>query len=149
MALAGTAVPPLPFPTLFSVDPSRLARFYAHALDFQILQHIPGVCAFLRNGTLPLQVWGRQDARPSCAHVTLDAPDDPSIFDIHGELMRAAPALVDVRSPRAMPWGAWQFCLTDIDGNRLTFTQWPRALRRKGARSTPSSAPASGTPSRG
>ena len=58
-------------------------------------------------------------------------------------------ALVDVPSPRAMPWGAWQFCLTDIDGNRLTFTQWPRASRRKEARSTPSSAPASGTPSRG
>lgn len=136
VALAGTALPPLPFPTLFSPDPSRLARFYAHALDFQILQHIPGVCAFLRSGTLPLQIWGRKDAQPACAHVTLEE-DDASIFDIHTELLRAAPSLVDGSSPRAMPWGAWQSCLTDIDGNRLVFTQWPRAKAKARAAREP------------
>ena len=130
MALAGTVLPPLPFPTLFSSDPSRLARFYAHVLDFQILQHIPGVCAFLRSASLPLQVWGRRDAQPGHSHVTLEA-SDPSIFDIHRELMRAAPSLVDERTPRVTLWGARQFCLTDIDGNRIVFTQWVRALEEQ------------------
>lgn len=128
LALAGARLPTLPVPLLLSTDPLRLARFYVHVLEFELAQHIVGVFAFLRSGTLPLQVWGSADARPGRSRILLE-PGDPSIFDVHRQLARVAPALVDARAPRRHAWGAWQFCLTDIDGNRLEFLQWPEGLR--------------------
>jgi hypothetical protein len=125
LSFAGAELPTLPCPVLLSRDPLRLARFYIHALEFELVQHIVGVFASLRSAALPLQVWGRQDARPGRTNVILEQ-DDPSIFDVHRQLLRVAPALLDSRSPRRMPWGAWQFGLTDIDGNQLQFVQWRR-----------------------
>lgn len=123
LAFAGAGLPTLPCPVLLSRDPVRLARFYIHALEFELVQHIVGVFACLRSAALPLQIWGRHDARPGRTSVILEQ-DDASIFDVHRQLMRVAPALLDSRSPRAMAWGAWQFGLTDIDGNQLLFVQW-------------------------
>lgn len=123
LTYGATELPTLSHPVLLSPDPLRLARFYVHALEFELVQHIVGVFAALRSGALPLQVWGRQDARPGRTSVLLEH-GDASIFDLHRQLMRVAPALLDTRLPRRMPWGAWQFCLTDIDGNQLQFSQW-------------------------
>lgn len=121
---AEAALPGMPVPVLLSPDPLRLARFYVHVLEFELLQHIVGVFASLRCGAFRLQIWGRQDARPACTRILLE-DGDASIFDVHRHLMRTAPALVDTPSPRRMPWGAWQWRLTDIDGNQLLFIQWP------------------------
>lgn len=118
----GTELPVLPSPVLLSRDPLRLARFYVHALEFELVQHIVGVFASLRSGALPLQVWGRQDACPGRTSVLLE-PGDACIFTMHRQLMRVAPALLDSRLPRRMPGGGWQFRLTDIDGNQLLFEQ--------------------------
>lgn len=123
VALAGTALPTLPVPVLLTPDPLRLARFYVHALEFELAQHIVGVFASLRSACFPLQVWGRQDARPARTQVVLEEGDAP-IFDVHRHLLRVAPALLDTPSLRRTSWGAWQFCLTDIDGNQLRFMQW-------------------------
>lgn len=128
LSFDGEALPTLPMPVLFTPDPLRLARFYVHALEFELVQHIVGVFAALRSGSLPLQVWGRQDARPTRTRVILEE-GDASVFDVHGQLMRVAPALLDTPAPRRMPWGAWQFCLTDIDANRLVFVQPERPAR--------------------
>lgn len=131
IALAGTPLPTQLVPVLLSRDPLRLARFYVHALEFELVQHIVGVFACLRSAALPLQVWGRQDAQPTRAHVTLEE-GDASIFDVHRQLQRVAPALLDTPTPRQVHWGPWQFCLTDIDGNRLVFQQWGERGRRAG-----------------
>lgn len=128
LGVGGTALPTLPVPVLLTPNPLRLARFYVHALEFELLQHIVGVFASLRRGSLPLQVWGREDAKPACTRVLLE-DGDVSIFKIHQQLMRTAPALLDSPWPRAMPWGAWQFRLTDIDANQLLFMQWPEGAR--------------------
>lgn len=125
LSLGGAALPTLPLPVLVSPQPLRLVRFYVHALEFQLHQHIPGVFAALSSGLLPLQVWGRRDARRSRACVTLE-PGDPSVFDLHRQLRRVGPALLDGPSPRALGPHGWQFLLTDIDGNQLVFTQWGR-----------------------
>lgn len=129
LALAGSLLPTQPVPVLLTRDPLRLARFYVHALEFELVQHIVGVFASLRSGSLPLQVWGRQDAQPTRTHVTLEE-GDASIFDVHRQLQRVAPALLDTPVPRRTQWGPWQFCLTDIDGNRLLFQQWGEPGRR-------------------
>lgn len=126
----GTALPTQSVPVLFSPDPVRLARFYAYALEFQITQHIVGVFALLRSPALPLQIWGRRDAKPTCTQVILEE-GDPTIFDVHRQLARVAPALIDAQRPMRTPWGAWQFGMTDIDANQLLFMQWgpcPRAV---------------------
>lgn len=123
VSVAGSVLPPLPVPVLLTPEPSRLARFYVHALEFEMVQHIAGVFALLRSGTFSLQVWGRRNAPPSRSRVTLDE-GDASIFDVHRQLVRVAPALLDAPSPQRTPWGAWRFALTDIDANRLEFTQW-------------------------
>lgn len=133
VALDGRALPTQPVPVLLSADPLRLARFYVHALEFELLQHIAGVFASLRSGALPLQVWGRHDAQPARTCITLEE-QDASIFDVHRQLLRVAPALLDTPSPRRTAWGPWQFCLTDIDANQLLFLQWsPRERRTGGA----------------
>jgi hypothetical protein len=131
LAVGATALPTMPVPVLVTADPLRLARFYVHALEFELVQHIVGVFASLRSGSLPLQLWGRKDAPPARARILLES-GDPSIFDLHRRLMRVAPALVDARTPRRTVWGVWQFCLTDIDGNRLEFIEWPQRWRRRG-----------------
>jgi len=128
VSAAGTALPALPVPVLLSPDPLRLARFYVHVLEFDLLQHIVGVFASLRCGSLPLQIWGRHDARPACTRILLET-GDASIFEVHQQLMRTAPALVEPSSPRLMPWGAWQLRMTDIDGNQLLFIQSPQCAR--------------------
>ena len=132
LAAAGSALPTLPVPVLLTPDPLRLARFYVDVLEFELLQHIVGVFAALRCGSLPLQVWGRQDARPACTRVLLE-DGDMSIFELHRRLMRTAPALVDSHAPQSTPWGAWQFRLTDLDANQLLFMQWPREAAPTGS----------------
>lgn len=121
-ASPGLSLPALPVPLLVTREPGRLALFYAGVLGLDLVHHVPGAFAFLRGGGLALQLWGRPDAAPGCASVTLE-DGDASIFEIHANLARAAPALLD-GSPRRMPWGGWQFRLSDIDGNRLVFLQW-------------------------
>jgi hypothetical protein len=51
--------------------------------------------------------------------------DEPGqcIFQLHARPARHARALLDA-PPQLRPWGAWEFRLTDIDGNRLVFVQW-------------------------
>jgi hypothetical protein len=53
------------------------------------------------------------------------ALDEPGqcIFQLHARPARHARALLDA-PPQLRPWGAWEFRLTDIDGNRLVFVQW-------------------------
>ena len=131
VAAAEAALPTMGVPVLLSPDPLRLARFYVHVLEFELLQHIVGVFAALRCGSLPLQVWGRPDAKPACTRILLET-GDACIFDIHRRLMRTAPALVDAPSPQRMAWGAWRLRLTDIDGNQLLFMQWPEGARIEG-----------------
>jgi hypothetical protein len=128
LAAAGGALPTLPVPVLLSPDPLRLARFYVHVLEFELVQHIVGVFASLRGGALPLQIWGRQDAKPGCTRILLET-GDTSIFEVHRQLVRTAPALLDASSPQLMPWGARQLRMTDIDGNQLLFIQWPECAR--------------------
>lgn len=128
VAATVAALPTFPVPVLLSPDPLRLARFYVHVLEFELVQHIAGVFAALRCGVLPLQIWGRADAKPACTRVLLES-GDASIFDVHRHLARTAPALLDAPSPQRTPWGAWHLRLTDIDGNQLLFIQWPESAR--------------------
>ncbi|HEX7892205.1 MAG TPA: hypothetical protein VF522_22840 [Ramlibacter sp.] len=119
-------------PVVLTADPLRLARFYVHALEFELAQHIVGVFASLRSASFPLQVWGRRDARPARTRIVLEEGDAP-IFDIHRHLWRVAPALLDGSSPQRTCCGAWQFRLTDIDGNQLVFMQWAGKAARAAA----------------
>ena len=48
------------------------------------------------------------------------------------------PQQLDEVAPELKPWGAWEFILTDLDGNRLVFLEWVGAAHVQGpARKSP------------
>lgn len=46
------------------------------------------------------------------------------MFEVHARLAQHARGALGEDAPRLRPWGAWEFSLTDIEGNRLIFVQW-------------------------
>lgn len=122
-ASGGESLPCLPTPVLFTSDLQRLSAFYEVAAGFELLQHVPGVCATLRRAGLVLQLWARAGRSPGHSWITLEA-GDPSIFELHRQLAQQAQPLLDCLAPQLSTWGAWEFGLTDIEGNRLVFVQW-------------------------
>lgn len=116
-------LPTLAVPVLRTARLARTLALYRDGLGFTVAQHIPGVLALLRHGAVQIQLWQHGTLpQPECCRVALDGlPVD--IFACHAQLARSARPWLDV-APRLQPWGAWEFCLLDSEGNRLIFTQW-------------------------
>ncbi|MBX3587009.1 MAG: hypothetical protein KF796_10205 [Ramlibacter sp.] len=116
-------LPALAIPVLRTARLARTQRLYQEALGFTLAQEVPGVVALLRHGPLCLQLWQHgQLPQPDCCRIPLDGPD-LDIFQCHARLAASARAWID-DAPRLKPWGAWEFCLLDAEGNRLVFVQW-------------------------
>lgn len=116
-------LPALAVPVLRTPDLARTLAHYRKALGFQPAQHVPGVVALLRHGPLRLQLWQCAGLPgPETCRVPLDG-SLADVFDIHQRLACNARAFLD-GAPRLKPWGAWEFSLTDGEGNRLMFVQW-------------------------
>lgn len=119
-----TAVlPVLAIPVLHTPDLARTLAHYRQVLGFQLAQQVPGVVALLRHGPLQLQLWQCAGlSGPQTCRIALDGgPAD--VFGIHQRLAASARACLD-GAPCLRPWGAWEFSLTDGEGNRLMFVQW-------------------------
>lgn len=113
-------------PVLRTRHLERLVAFYRTALGFEVLQHVPAVVAFLALGPLTLQFWQQPGVlREDCA-IVLDGPQG-GIFQLHARLARFGRHLLTQPAPQLKPWGAWEFVLVDLDGNRLAFMQWADA----------------------
>jgi len=86
-------------------------------------QQVPGVLALVRHGPVCLQLWQHGDLpQPESCRIQLNGAGI-DIFQCHARLARSARPWMDV-APRLKPWGAWEFCLLDAEGNRLIFVQW-------------------------
>jgi hypothetical protein len=101
---------------------ARLTAFYRDAIGFQVAQHIPGVVSLLRHGAFRLQLWQSAQGPAACC-IPLDR-QEVCIFQLHARIARQARGLLGEAWPQLKPWGAWEFSLVDIEGNRLAFVQW-------------------------
>lgn len=120
-------LPTLTVPVLRTADLRRLTAFYCHAMDFRLLQEVPGVLAYMAHGPVRMQLWQSAGVVRDTCRITLDGPEE-NVFQIYRRLSGSARALLHESAPRLKPWGAWEFALTDIDGNRLMFVQWGRKI---------------------
>ena len=134
-------------------DLRRAVADYTQVFGFECRQHIDGVCALVAHGPLRVQLWacgaalGRWE-RPTPGdrgfvpgHHRLEMP---RIHVLHASLRASvqrpgrngaarepAPHAQRFQSdqPQWQPWGAWEFVLTDIDGNTLhlfdRMAHWP------------------------
>lgn len=119
-------LPTLAIPVLRTPRLARTVAHYRDALGFTVAQEVHGVVALLRHGPLCLQLWQHGDLpQPECCRIALDGAS-LDIFQCHARLAQYARPWMDV-APRLKPWGAWEFCLLDAEGNRLIFVQWALA----------------------
>jgi hypothetical protein len=116
-------VPSLTVPTLCTTNLARLLAHYRDELGFDVVQQIPGVVAFIRNGPASLQLWQRASGIARDCRIRLDG-QDANVFRLHARLAQHARRALGEDAPMLRPWGAWEFSLIDIEGNRLTFVQW-------------------------
>lgn len=117
-------VPALAVPAIRTARIAGLLPFYRDALGFDVPQHVPGTVALLRHGHVRLQLW-QQPEQPMPALVRAEVQGGHAeIFALYGRLAcRGQGAGLD-ESPRLRAWGAWEFLLTDPEGNRIVFAQW-------------------------
>lgn len=115
-------LPAMAIPVLRTPKLARTLAHYCDALGFTLAQQVPGVLALVRHGPLCLQLWqSAQAAEPAHCRIVLDG-GCADIFDCHRRLARHARQALD-GVPALRPWGAWEFRLTDGEGNRLVFAQ--------------------------
>lgn len=46
------------------------------------------------------------------------------IFSLHARLEQYGSGLLEQTMPMLQPWGAWEFSLVDLEGNRLVVMEW-------------------------
>ena len=116
-------LPTLRIPVLRTARLARTVAHYRDALGFRVAQMVPGVVALMRHGPVCLQLWQHGDlAAPESCRIALNGVGI-DIFQCHARLAASARPWMDM-TPRLKPWGAWEFCLLDAEGNRLIFVQW-------------------------
>lgn len=116
-------VPQLPVPVLRTTSVVRTSAWYREVLGLRMAQRVPHVFALLRLGAAQFQLWQvpEVEAAQTCC-IVLDGRRT-SLFECHAQLARAARGWISA-APALQPWGAWEFGVTDCDGNRLRFMQW-------------------------
>lgn len=143
-----TAAPHAPPTRVRTPDLARAVADYTQVLGFACPQQIPGVWALLELGPLRLQLWacgarpgrweratpGERGFLPARHRLTVE-----HIHALHAHLRRAvqrpcrsgiagceAPhaGRLPTAGPQLQPWGAWEFELTDVDGNVLHLIDW-------------------------
>lgn len=124
-------------------DLPRAIADYTHRLGFGCWQHIPGVMALLLHGSLQVQLWacaapaGRFERISSAdLHAERFAPGDHSVVvgciealydSLERALRRAGACPASRLSPGGAlmrPWGAREFELRDLHGNRIHCVDW-------------------------
>jgi len=116
-------VPTMTVPALCTANLAQLLAHYRDEWGFEVVQHVPGVVAFVRHGPVSLQLWQRAGRFQRDCRIRLDG-QDANVFQVHARLARQARRALGEEAPQLRPWGAWEFSLTDIEGNRLIFVQW-------------------------
>lgn len=124
-------------------DLARALADYTGRLGFECLQHVPGALALLCHGPLQLQLWAC--AAPPGRFERLRATDLPAarfvpaqqsvvvhrIEALYTSLRAALKAAgmdplarLSVGGPMLRPWGAREFELRDLHGNRIHCVDW-------------------------
>jgi catechol 2,3-dioxygenase-like lactoylglutathione lyase family enzyme len=134
------SAPQLPVPVLRTTNLARTSAWYREVLGLRMVQRVPHVCALLRLGAAEFHLWQvpEVEAAQTCC-IVLDGRRT-SVFECHAQLARTARGWI-AAAPALQPWGAWEFSVTDCDGNRLRWMQWatcplpaPAAIARAGRR---------------
>lgn len=115
-------VPAMAVPALCTANLERLLAWYRE-LGFRVIQEVRGVLAFIGHGPVRLQLWQRAGPPRHECFIRLDGPG-ANVFDVHAALAQHARRALGEAAPRLRAWGAWEFSLTDIEGNRVVFVQW-------------------------
>ena len=124
-------------------DLARALADYTGRLGFECLQHIPGALAFVRHGPLQLQLWacaappGRFERLASSdVPVARFVPGQQSVVVHRIEALYASLrdalksagmnplARLSEGGPMVRPWGAREFELRDLHGNRIHCVDW-------------------------
>lgn len=116
------AVPAMAVPAVCTPNLARLLAWYRE-LGFRVSQEVRGVLAFIEQGPVRLQLWQRAGQLQRECFIRIDGRG-ASVFDIHAALAQRDRRALGEGAPRLRAWGAWEFSLTDIEGNRLVFVQW-------------------------
>lgn len=116
-------VPAMTVPAVCTPNLAQLLAYYRDQLGFQVAQEVRGVLAFLRHGPVRLQLWQRTGQSLRDCRIQLDG-QGCNVFQVHARLAQHARSALGEDAPKLRPWGAWEFSLTDIEGNRLIFVQW-------------------------
>lgn len=116
-------VPAMSIPAICTPDLTRLLAYYRDGLGFQVCQEVRGVLALIEQGAVRLQLWQRAGKFQGDCRIRLDG-QDANVFQVHARLAQHARGALGEAAPRLRPWGAWEFSLTDVEGNRLIFVQW-------------------------
>lgn len=116
-------------------------RDYTGVMGFEVVQHVRGVLAVLRSGGVRLYLWqcgtdpqnGReQHFKPGRHRVAVVCAFDAYANLMYGLKKKCSVSPTDAQNhalhrlggpPRLQPWGAWEFSLTDGDGNVLHLVQ--------------------------
>ena len=114
--LAAEQVPNLRTPQL-----AHAIEFWQDIAGFQLKRHIPGVVAIFVQGATQLQLW--QVARGSIFKVGSHRVAVQDVFVTHRAMARLGRSSLS-GEPQMQCWGAWEFSVTDADGNRLHLAQW-------------------------
>ena len=114
--LAAEQVPNLRTPQL-----AQAIVFWQDVAGFALKQHIPGVVAILVQGTTQLQLW--QMAREATFKPKYHRVAVEDVFAMHRAMARLGRSSLS-GEPQMQCWGAWEFSVTDLDGNRLHLAQW-------------------------
>lgn len=116
-------VPAMTVPAVCTPNLMQLLAYYRDQLGFQVIQEVRGVLAFVQHGPVRLQLWQRAGQFRRDFRIRLDG-QGCNVFQVHARLAQHARGALGEDAPRLRPWGAWEFSLTDIEGNRLIFVQW-------------------------
>ena len=114
--LAAEQVPNLRTPQL-----AHAIEFWQDVAGFQLKRHIPGVVAILAQGATQLQLW--RVARGSIFKAGSHRVAVQDAFATHRAMARLGRSSLS-GEPQMQCWGAWEFSVTDLDGNRLHLAQW-------------------------
>lgn len=127
-------------PIVHTPQLARAVQDYRDVMGFEVIQHITGVLALLRRGDVHLHLWQR-GVGPSEYGAFKPAHHRIAVaqaFETHADLVQTLkrhckttlagtqyPHMQRLSgAPSLQPWGAWEFSLTDGDGNVLQIVQW-------------------------
>lgn len=115
-------IPTMAIPAVCTSNLRGLLPYYRDSCGFDVKQEVPGVLAVLQRGLVRLQLWQQPAAVPRDLRITLQG-SLAEFFKLHAGLARHCRP-EEAETPRLQPWAAWEFSLTDAEGNRLTFVRW-------------------------